>query len=164
MHVRHFFFVLYNCLDYSPSQENGGVNQRLEKLEQLITTGTNIAWLRPSNNYKAVTYCMSLVWISKPAVFFALLFQWKPCHSRYFTIALLLRLSVLSWFQPIFVSFVTISAVLCGCFKAMSLVRILPEQGPMIICIINNKWNMLTCSYINSMFSFEHCIICFFFL
>ena len=36
--------------------------------------------------------------------------------------------------------------------------------GPIIICIINNKWNMLTCSYINSMFSFEHFIICFFFI
>lgn len=31
------------CLDYSPSQKNGGVNQRLEKLEQLINTGANIA-------------------------------------------------------------------------------------------------------------------------
>ena len=41
--VRHCFFVLYNCLDYSPSQENGGVNQRLEKLEQFVNTGTNIA-------------------------------------------------------------------------------------------------------------------------
>lgn len=41
--VRHFFFVLYNCLDYSPSQENEGVNQRLEKLEQFVNTGTNIA-------------------------------------------------------------------------------------------------------------------------
>ena len=36
--------------------------------------------------------------------------------------------------------------------------------GPIIIWIINNKWNMLTCSYINSMFSFEHCIICFFYI
>ena len=43
IHVRHFFFVLYICLDYNPSQENGGVNQRLEKLEQVINTGTNIA-------------------------------------------------------------------------------------------------------------------------
>ena len=43
LHVRHFFFVLYICLDYNPSQENGGVNQRLEKLEHLINTGTNIA-------------------------------------------------------------------------------------------------------------------------
>ena len=39
LHVRHFFFVLYICLDYNPSQENGGVNQRLEKLEHLINTG-----------------------------------------------------------------------------------------------------------------------------
>ena len=31
------------CLDYSPSKKNGGVNQRLEKLEQLINTGANIA-------------------------------------------------------------------------------------------------------------------------
>ena len=126
----------------------------------------------------------------------------KPCHSPYFTIALLLRFSVLlSWFQPIFVLFVAISAIPMSLFQGHVLVRILPEQGPIqttssppsflrgdfharsrfarstipekkwgttrslgpiIIWIINNKTNMLTCSYINSMFSFEHCIICFF--
>ena len=147
---------------------------------------------------------MSLVWISKPAVLFALLFQRKPCHSRYSTIALLLCFSVLlSWFQPIFVLFVTISAILCHCFKVMSSsefylnrapfrLRVVPHLfsgviftrarvslallslrkkwgttcslGCIIIWIINNKWNMLTCGYTNSMFSFEHCIICFFYL
>ena len=135
MHVRHFFFVLYNCLDYSPSQENGGVNQRLEKLEQLINTGTNIAWLRPSYNYISdILYVPGQNFKTSCLFCINLLFQRKPCHSWYFTIALLLLFSVLlSWFQPIFVSFVTISTVLCGCFKAMLLVRILPKQGPMII-------------------------------
>ena len=40
-------------------------------------------------------------------------------------------------FQPIFVSFVTISAFLWRCLKAMSLVRIVPSQGPQIrSCIL----------------------------
>ena len=36
---------------------------------------------------------------------------------------------LLSQHQPMFLSFVTIPAVLSRCFMAMSLVRILPEQG-----------------------------------
>ena len=39
---------------------------------------------------------------------------------------------LLSRFQPIFVSFVAISAFVWRCFKAMSLVRIVPSQGPQI--------------------------------
>ena len=39
---------------------------------------------------------------------------------------------LLSQFQPIFVSFVAISAFVWRCFKAMSLVRIVPSQGPQI--------------------------------
>ena len=43
----------------------------------------------------------------------------------------------LSQFQPIFVSFVTISAFLWRCFKAMLLVRIVPSQSPEIrSCIL----------------------------
>ena len=43
----------------------------------------------------------------------------------------------LSQFQPIFVSFVTISAFLWRCFKAMLLVRIVPSQSPQIrSCIL----------------------------
>ena len=38
----------------------------------------------------------------------------------------------LSQFQLIFVSFVAISAFVWRCFKAMSLVRIVPSQGPQI--------------------------------
>ena len=39
---------------------------------------------------------------------------------------------LLSRFQPIFVSFVAISAFVWRCFKAMSLVRIVPSQDPQI--------------------------------
>ena len=46
--------------------------------------------------------------------------------------ALYLQFSFLLWqFQPIFMSFVTISSVLCHCFKAMLLVVILPWKGLM---------------------------------
>ena len=50
----------------------------------------------------------------------------RPCHCWYFTIAYLRFSLSLSQFQPISVLFVTVSAVLWRCFKAMSLVRILP--------------------------------------
>ena len=43
-----------------------------------------------------------------------------------------LRFSLsLSQFQPIFVSFAAISAVLCRCFKAMWLVEIYPNHAKM---------------------------------
>ena len=35
----------------------------------------------------------------------------------------------LSWFQPIFVSFVALSTALCPCFKAMLLGQNLSQQG-----------------------------------
>ena len=54
-----------------------------------------------------------------------------PCRCRYFPIVFAFLFLSLSQFQAIFVhvSFVAISAVLCRCFKAMSLVGILPKQG-----------------------------------
>ena len=67
--------------------------------------------------------CMSLVWISKPVISYIeeeamLLCGISLLYSR-FSMSL-------SQFQPILVSLVTISAVLCHCFKATSLVGILP--------------------------------------
>ena len=45
--------------------------------------------------------------------------RWRPIMS----------LPSLLQFHPIFMSFVTISAVLCCCFKAMLFVKILTQQG-----------------------------------
>ena len=61
----------------------------------------------------------------------------KPCHSPYFTIALLLRFSVLlSWFQPIFVLFVAISAILCHCLKVMSLSEFYQNRAPFRLRVV----------------------------
>ena len=49
--------------------------------------------------------------------------------AKIFLLYLHFSLSLLQ-FQPIFVSFVAISAFVSRCFKAMSLVRIVPSQGP----------------------------------
>ena len=67
-------------------------------------------------------------WISKPVI----LQYWGGSNVTVSTCIFLLYLHFslsLSQFQPIFVLFVGISAVLCHCFKAMSLVRILPYHG-----------------------------------
>ena len=71
---------------------------------------------------------MSLFWISKP--FISHIEEEAislPKFSYYICTFLLL-----SRFQPIFVSFVAISAFVWRCFKAMSLVRIVPSQDPQI--------------------------------
>ena len=49
----------------------------------------------------------------------------KPCCCRHFLFVFVL-LSTLSQFQPLVMLFVAIPAVLCCCFKAMSLVGVLP--------------------------------------
>ena len=50
----------------------------------------------------------------------------KPSRSQYFTIEFVLFFVPVAVSTHVFVSFVTISFVLCRCFKAMFLVRILP--------------------------------------
>ena len=54
--------------------------------------------------------------------------HWGGGHNAVGILLLCFSL-LLSQFLPIFVSFVAISAVLCRCFKIMSLVGILPEEG-----------------------------------
>ena len=67
----------------------------------------------------------SLFWISKP---FISHIEEEAISLPKFSYCICTFL-LLSRFQPIFVSFVAISAFVWRCFKAMSLVRIVPSQG-----------------------------------
>ena len=84
-----------------------------------------------------ITYVPNLNFKASCLVRINLLFQRKPFHSQYFPIALLLHFSVLlSWFQPVFVLFVAISAILCHCFKVMSLSEFYPNRAPFRLRVV----------------------------
>ena len=79
------------------------------------------------------TICMSLVWISTPII----LHYWGGSYVAVGILQLYLFFSLsMSWFQPIFVLFFTISAVLCHCFKAMLLVRIHTNRASVYACLL----------------------------
>ena len=68
--------------------------------------------------------CMSVVLFSYFQNLLFCILRRKPGILLYIVFALFSE--VVALLQPIFVSFVVISAVLCCCFKVMSLVGILP--------------------------------------
>ena len=82
-----------------------------------ISLGENCCWsLLGLKRVKGVTYVPSL--------------NFKTCRFTYKRGSYECISLLLSQFEPIFVSFVTIAAVLHHCFKAMSLVRIFTPTGP----------------------------------
>ena len=60
----------------------------------------------------------------------------KLCCCQYSTIVLCFSLSM-SWFQPIFVLFFTISVVLRHCFKTTLLVGIYPNRASVYACLLD---------------------------
>ena len=76
-----------------------------------------------------------------------LLLRRRPGPCRYLAIVFAPSSTLLlSQRQPMFLSFVTIPAVLSRCFMAMSLVRILPEQG-LIAGLMPAIWSQYQCIY-----------------
>ena len=79
------------------------------------------------------TLCMSLVWISTPII----LHYWGGSYVAVGILQLYLFFSLsMSWFQPIFVLFFTISVVLCHCFETTLLVGIYPNRASVYDCLL----------------------------